>query len=242
MRPQAAPRAMWRRANSAMSSAAARLFTWKQCSWVSAVTGVSRRPKPSVAWGRNVSPNQASALLIRISTGPSAASARSNSSGTADGSGQIRCPRGCPTTCSLDRLRDRLASLRTGYGVAREASGLHTGIIGPQAQVGKKDGHTLVGECACRGGPDSLVGAGHDGHPSLDAWVDHSSASFLAWCQPRRRRSCSSSSARACSAAARRSSTSCSRCSSCRARRRTSRDGSICVPSRSRTPTKGCVA
>ena len=155
---------------------------------------------------------------------------------------QIRCPRGCPTTCSLDRLRDRLASLRTGYGVARETSGLHTGIIGPQAQVGKKDGHTLVGECACRGGPDSLVGAGHDGHPSLDAWVDHSSASFLAWCQPRRRRSCSSSSARACSAAARRSSTSCSRCSSCRARRRTSRDGSICVPSRSRTRTKGCVA
>src|SRR6185437_9320455 len=66
MRPQRALRRRWRRWNSAISSAGARVLTTWWASRLAAVTVVAPRAGP----GRKVSGTQCAALLTRISTGP----------------------------------------------------------------------------------------------------------------------------------------------------------------------------
>ena len=86
IRPQSAPRAMWRRANSAIISAGA-IASTENC-WVqpAAVTGFSDRPRRSVSAAANESASQPVALLTRMSTGPRCCSARSNRSAAVAGS------------------------------------------------------------------------------------------------------------------------------------------------------------
>ena len=78
-----ARRPTWRRANSAMSSAAARASTANTWSRVRGLSGDWACPNRSVAAGTKVSAIHPDALLTRICTGPSSASAASNSRGTA---------------------------------------------------------------------------------------------------------------------------------------------------------------
>ena len=82
MRPHSPPRATWRRANSAIRSAAARASTPSTWSTVSALTGACARPNRSVAAGTKVSAIHPDALFTRICTGPNWASAASNRAGT----------------------------------------------------------------------------------------------------------------------------------------------------------------
>ena len=79
MRPQSAPRAMCRRANSAIISAGAIASTENCRVQVAAVTGSSDRPSRSACAAANESASQPVALLTRMSTGPSCCSARSKS-------------------------------------------------------------------------------------------------------------------------------------------------------------------
>ena len=86
MRPQSPPRATWRRANSAIRRAAARASMPNTRSIDCALTGAWASPKRFVAAGTNVSPTQPEALLTRMATGPSSASAASNRAGTLEAS------------------------------------------------------------------------------------------------------------------------------------------------------------
>ncbi len=79
MRPHEAFRATWRSASSAISNAAAWTSTANCRSIVSLETGRRLRPKRSDAAGLKVSASHPLALLTRISTGPNACSAWSNS-------------------------------------------------------------------------------------------------------------------------------------------------------------------
>ena len=120
MRPQSPPRATWRRANSAISSAAARASTPKTWSIVCALTGVWARPKRSVAAGTKVSATQPEALFTRMCTGPSSASAASKRAGTlaaSDRSASIAAAR--PPAARMDSATKSARAIR----VARYAAG-----------------------------------------------------------------------------------------------------------------------
>ncbi len=86
IRPQSAPRAIWRRANSLIIRAAPIASTPNCRAQVCAVTGASDRPRRSVPAAAKVSASQPEALLTRMSTGPSCSSAVSNSTAGAAGS------------------------------------------------------------------------------------------------------------------------------------------------------------
>src|ERR1039457_807625 len=161
MRPQRAPRATCRRANSAISRAGARASTANCRSWLAASTGRSARPNRSWVPGRKVLASQLLALLTRISTGPRAASARSKTRAGAAGSA-------------------RSASLNSAAPpAALGVRGLARVPGGTQPQESQEHCHALGRERACCRRADPLVGPGDEGHPPVEPWVDHPLISWL---------------------------------------------------------------
>ena len=89
IRPQVPPRAICRRANSAISRPAAIASTPNCCSQVPGLIACTVRPNASVWAGWKVSATHPDALFTRMSTGPKCSSAASNSAAAVAGSARL---------------------------------------------------------------------------------------------------------------------------------------------------------
>jgi hypothetical protein len=158
IRPQAAPRAMCRRADSAIISAAAIASTLNCCRQVSAVTRGSDRPSRSVPADAKVSASHPLALYTRMSTGPRCSTAAPNRAPGARVR-HVGLHRERASSPGPDLLDDRRCVARAVIPVGLRNAGI--GRIG-HPQVRAQHRAAAPRERQRDGGPDAMVGTGHD--------------------------------------------------------------------------------
>ena len=152
---------------------------------VAACTGVWARPKRSVAAGTKVSATQPDALLTRICTGPSSASAASKRAGMIDGVGEVGLHRRRPGRRPPGSTRPRSRPGPCGWPDRRPAA---TGPRGRPARSLRKYVHrtadALRGQRLGRRRADPVVGTGDERNLAFGERVRRPSPP---WCRHSRR-------------------------------------------------------
>ena len=158
MRPQVAPRAMWRRANSLINRAGAMASTVNCWCQVAERDRPEWAAEPVAVAGAKVSCTQPVALLTRMSTGPRCCSAASNSRPDSrvrqvglDGHGLA--------AVGLELVNDRRSVLHTLVAVALQNAGINL-VIDVQERAQHRAASLTQRHGRRRA--DAVIGSGHD--------------------------------------------------------------------------------